>query len=314
VPGDNKVHQSDGQAGTVWVGRGVNFDDLFLCGYNYGLWMNNPDGEEALLAVATTLMSQWKPTFIRVSLGMNSYDPVVDWSPGSAYRASMTNVVNTLGSHPGTYVLVTVRSHTSMVDAGGNPCAGGGDDAICIPTAGTDDTYRGLVDAFKDAPYVLFGVANEPGGLSATDQALRDSMSHVVDVIRAEEDKLGVPHHLVSVQGNQWTSKIGFYSAAPLPQDNVVYEYHSYPPSATGDSGYTWPNIPVIIGEYGPSGADPSFASAFYADIEAKQIPNLAWTLSGYSNCTPDLVNVTHDASLSTTAWGSVVKSYLLAH
>jgi len=225
----------------------------------------------------------------------------------------MTNVVDTIGAHPGTYVLVTLRSEATMVDAGGSPCAGGGDDAICIPTAATDDTYRALVDAFQDKGYVLFGVANEPGGLSATNQVLSDRMSHVVDVIRAEEDLLGVPHHIVSVQGNQWTSKIGFYSSAPLPQDNVVYEYHSYPPQATGDSGYTWPNIPVIIGEYGPGG-DLTFASAFHADVEAKQIPNLAWSLSAYSNCTPDLVKVTFDDSLQSTAWGDVVKSYLLAH
>ena len=312
VPGDNKVHVADG-AGTVWMGRGVNLDDLFLCGYNYGLWMDNPDGEQSLLSVVDTLMTEWKPTFVRVSLGMNSYDPVVDWAPGSAYRASMTNVVNAIGAHPGAYVLVTLRSEVTMVDASSNPCAGGGDDAICIPTPATDDVYRGLVAAFKDAPFVLFGVANEPGGQSSSDQELWDSMSHAVDVIRAEEDLLGVPHHLVAVQGNQWTSKLGYYSGKPLPQDNVVYEYHSYPPSATGNGGYTWPNIPVIIGEYGPGG-DVSFVDAFYADVEAKQIPNLAWTLSAYSNCAPDLVNVTFDPSLQTTAWGAAVKSYLLAH
>ena len=313
IPGDNKIHVADGGAGTVWMGRGVNLDDIFLCGYNYGLWMDNPDGEQSLLSVVDTMMTEWKPTFVRVSLAMNSFDPVVDWAPGSAYRASMTHVVNAIGAHPGTYVLVTLRSAVTMVDAFGNPCAGGGDDAICIPTPGTDDVYRGLVDAFKDAPFVLFGVANEPGGQSSSDQDLWDSMSHAVDVIRAEEDLLGVPHHIVSVQGNQWTSKIGYYSGKPLPQDNVVYEYHSYPPVATGNNGYTWPNIPVIVGEYGPAG-DPSAVDPFHADVEVKQIPNLAWTLSAYSNCSPDLVKVTFDSSLQATAWGAKVKSYLLAH
>ena len=73
-------------------------------------------------------------------------------------------------------------------------------------------------------------------------------------------------------------------------------------------------NVPVIIGEYGPLGSDTSFAAAFYADVEAKQIPNLAWSLSPYSNCSPDLTQVTHDASLTTTPWGNVVKTYLQAH
>jgi hypothetical protein len=306
LPDDPRIHVSGG----VWMGRGVNIDDLFLCGYNYGLWMTSPDGEQALLDVVDHLMTAWKPTFVRVSLGMNSYAPTVGWDAASAYATSMTKVVDALGAHPGTYVLVTLRSDTTMVDTNGNPC-GQGDDAVCLPTNATDEVYRALVTSFQDAPHVLFGISNEPGGLSATDQDLRARMDHAVSVIRAKEDALGVPHHLVSVQGNQWTSKIGFYAGAPLPYDNVVYEYHSYPPDA---AGYTQGNLPVIIGEYGPLGTDSSFAAAFHADVEAKQIPNLAWDLAPYSDCAPDLVQANHTSTLTTTPWGDVVKAYLLAH
>jgi hypothetical protein len=137
-------------------------------------------------------------------------------------------------------------------------------------------------------------------------------MRHAVGVIRAEEDRLGVAHHLVSVQGNGWTSDIGFYATTPplIPYDNVVYEVHGYPPAA---SSYTYAGIPVIIGEYGslPSGG----AASFYADLEAKQIPNLAWDFDSYSDCAPDLLNVTQSASsLTPTAWGLIVQAYLLAH
>ncbi|MBI4957262.1 MAG: cellulase family glycosylhydrolase, partial [Myxococcales bacterium] len=309
-PGDTHVYRSDGQAGTVWMGRGLNVDDLFLCGYNYGFWMSNPDGAAALQAVLDAVIASWGPTFFRVSLGMNSYAPVVDWTSNNAYKSAMTSIIDSLGAHPGVYVLVSVRSDTTMIEPGGATC-GQGDDAVCLPTNATDDVYRALVQSFADAPYVLFGIANEPGGMSSSNQDIRARMDHAVAAIRAEEDALGVPHHLVSVQGNQWTSQIGFYDAAPLPYDNVVYEYHSYPPDA---AGYTMSNVPVIIGEYGPLGGDTSFASAFYADVEAKQIPNLAWTLSAYSNCTPDLLQVTHDATLTTTAWGGIVRTYLQAH
>ena len=120
-------------------------------------------------------------------------------------------------------------------------------------------------------------------------------------------------HHPVEPEQPRYGINQAIELMRTLPQDNVVYEYHSYPPSATGDNGYTWPNIPVIVGEYGPGG-DLSFADAFHADVEAKQIPNLAWTLSAYSNCAPDLVKVTFDPSLQATAWGATVKSYLLAH
>src|SRR5689334_4998264 len=39
VQDDTHVHRSTGQGDEIWVGRGVNVDDLFLCGYNYGFWM-----------------------------------------------------------------------------------------------------------------------------------------------------------------------------------------------------------------------------------------------------------------------------------
>ena len=41
-------------------------------------------------------------------------------------------------------------------------------------------------------------------------------MDHATTVIRNEENKLGVPHHIVSVQGNSWTSDISFYGTSPL--------------------------------------------------------------------------------------------------
>jgi hypothetical protein len=308
----NKVYVSDGSSGTVWTGRGVNIDDLFLCGYNSTLSMDSSSGEKAMLEMFAKMMTEWKPTFVRVSLGMNSYT-VVSWIGSSKYKTAMTNVINSIGAYPGTYVLVTLRSDTTMVDTDGAVC-GQNDDAVCLPTNATDDVYRELVSTFGNAPYVLFGIANEPGGMSAKDKDLSNTMSHAVAVIREQEDKLGVPHHIVAVQGNQWTSRIGFYNSAPLPYDNVVYEYHSYPPEATGEYGYTQSNIPVIIGEYGPLNSDLTFADTFLVDIEGKQIPSLAWDLSPYSNCAPDLVQVTHSSTLTANDWGKKVKNYLLAH
>ena len=311
VPGSNKIYVSHGSSGTVWMGRGVNMDDVFLCGYDSGLWMSNP--EQALTGMLASLMSGWKPTFLRISLSMDSYTPYdISWkNDTSQYRTRMTSLVDAVGTYPNTYVLVTLRSETSMVDGNSQQCAHGGDDAVCIPTASTDDVYRAIVDTFKDKAYVLFGVSNEPGGNVATNNQLSAAMSHAVGVIRAEEDLLGVPHHLVSVQGNDWTSTIGFYDSAPLPFDDVVYEYHSYPPDSTG---YTQAHIPVIIGEYGPAGTNLSWTTNFYVDVESKQIPNLAWDLDTYNNCAPDVATVTNTTSITPSAWGQVVQAYLTAH
>jgi hypothetical protein len=285
------------------MGRGVNMDDLFLCGYNVGLWMTSP--EQTLQTLVSGLMSAWKPNFVRVSLAMDSFDPVVSWiSNASQYKTPMTNVINAIGAYPNTYVLVTLRTDASMNGSGGS------DDAIYSPTAATDSTYVALVDTFANSSFVMFGVSNEPGGNTLSNSTLAAAMNHAVGTIRAEEDRLGVPHHIVSVQGNNWTSSIGFYSTTPLTYDNVVYEVHGYPP-ATSD--YTYSNIPVIIGEYGT--LTTSSATGFYADLETKQISNLAWDFDPYSNCAPDLLNVNQSATnLTPTAWGTIVKNYLLAH
>ena len=84
---------------------------------------------------------------------------------------------------------------------------------------------------------------------------------------------------------------------------------HGYPPPT---ASYTYANIPVILGEYGSL---TRHATAFYADVEAKQIPNLAWDFESYSDCAPDLLTVNHSATnLAPTTWGATVKTYLLAH
>jgi hypothetical protein len=300
------------------MGRGVNTDDIFLCGYDNSLWMTAPD--QTVEKIVSGLMSAWKPSFIRISLAMDSYGTVVSWlSDASKYATPMTHVINAIGANAGVHVLVTLRSDASMIGqdtVDGDPEATGlPSDSTTTPNAtlwptGTDAVYVALVDAFASSGLVLFGLTNEPGGNKLSNATIVAAMTHAVGVIRTEEDRLGVPHHIVSVQGNGWTSDISFYAASPLPFDNVVYEVHGYPPTA---SSYTYSNIPVIIGEYGS--LTNTNAPALYADLETKHIPNLAWDFDPYSNCAPDLVNVTSTASpLTPSTWGTIVQSYLLAH
>jgi hypothetical protein len=313
-----KILVSNGTAsGAPWMGRGVNIDDLFLCGYNSSLWMTAPD--QTVESIASDLITNWKPSFVRISLAMSSFGTVVSWvnNPGQ-YRTPMTNAIDAITAK-GVYVLVTLRSDASMIgqDPSNAEPTGLPSDSTTTPNAaqfptGTDATYQALVDAFAQSGHVLFGLTNEPGGNTLSNTRLAAAMNHAVGTIRAEEDKLGVPHHLVSVQGNSWTSDISFYAAVPSPitHDNVVYEVHGYPPAT---SSYTYSNIPVIIGEYGS--VSGSAATALYADLEAKQIPNLAWDFEPYSDCSPDLVDVTQSAtSVTATSWGMTVQAYLSAH
>ena len=312
-----KIYESNGSGGgSPWMGRGVNIDDIFLCGYDNTLWMTNPD--QTLETIVSGLMSAWKPTFVRISLGMDSNPTVVSWLSNPAqYKTPMTGVIQAIGANAGVHVLVTLRSDASMIGqdtVDGDPEATGlPSDSTTTPSAtqfptGTDATYVALVDTFASDGFVLFGLTNEPGGNKDSSATIAAAMSHAVGVIRAEEDRLGVPHHVVSVQGNDWTSDISTYATTPLPYDNVVYEVHGYPPAP---ASYTYSNIPVIIGEYGSL----TDSAAFYADVESKQIPNLAWDFEPYSDCSPDLLNVTTSATtLTPTAWGTTVQTYLLAH
>jgi hypothetical protein len=310
----NQIYVSNGTAaGTPWMGRGVNIDDMFFCGYNNSLWMTAAD--QTLKTVVTGLMSAWKPNFVRISLSMDSYVTVTSWLTDDAqYKTPMTGVIDAIGANPNTYVLVTLRSDASMIeqdkDAGDAEATGVPSDSTNTPDTkafptGTDAVYVALVDSFAHDNFVLFGLTNEPGGNELPADKISAAMSHAVSTIRAEEDKLGVPHHLVSVQGFGWSGDISVYGKQPLPQDNVVYEVHGYPPS-TGS--YTYANIPVIIGEYGSL----SDATGFYKDVEAKEIPNLAWDFDAFSNCSPDLLEITTDATkLNPTDWGMTVQTYL---
>jgi hypothetical protein len=314
----NKIHVSDGKGGgSVWVGRGVNVDDIFMCGYNYTLWMESP--EDAVTTMLTGLMRDWKPTFLRVSLAMASFGTTVSWLEDPAtYRQPMTEAINAMLAYPNTYVLVTLRSDGSMIlhdEEHGNPEATGlPSDSTNTPNAaefpdGTDAVYRALVQTFGASKNVLFGITNEPGGNLQSDERIRSAMVHAVDTIRAEEDRLGMRHHVIAVQGQGWTGDISYYATRPLTQDNIVYEVHGYPPPP---SAYTYSNLPVILGEYG---SIEDMAPAFYADIESKQISSLAWDFSPFSNCAPDLVEVTQDPTeLVPTAWGEIVQDYLLEH
>ncbi|MCL2448172.1 MAG: cellulase family glycosylhydrolase [Polyangiaceae bacterium] len=294
----NQIYVSDGAGGgSPWMGRGVNIDDLFLCGYNDNL--QDSKAPQAIEGIASSAVSDWGANFVRVSLGMASYPTHVSWLTDSTYKTTMTQVVSSLGA-ANAHVLVTLRTDDSFV--GQSPSD---PEPTGVPSTGTDAVYVALVDSFANAGYVMFGLSNEPGGNQSDESSIVAAMTHAVSVIRAEEDRLGVPHHLVSVQGAGYTSDVSFYSKTPLAFDNVVYEVHGYPPAT---SSYTYSNIPVIIGEYGSL----KDSASFFADVEAKHIPNLAWDLEPFSNCAPDLVTVNDNAtSQSPTDWGNTVKKYL---
>jgi len=133
------------------MGRGVNVDDIYLCGYNNTLWMTASD--QSFQTMMSGLITNWKPTFVRVSLGMNSYPTVTSWLSNPAqFKTPMTNIINSLGAHPNVYVLVTLRTDASMVGPDGATQLP--TDSTTTPNAttfpnGTDPVYVALVDSLQ---------------------------------------------------------------------------------------------------------------------------------------------------------------------
>jgi hypothetical protein len=321
---DRTLFVSQGSAGTPWVGRGVNVDDIFLCGFNDTLYLPDPVGTE--VTMLRTLVDDWRPNLLRLSLSMRSYATTASWlsDPGK-YAEPVTAVVDALVASSGMHVLVTLRSDASMLV--GNPADV---DATYLPSdrdttpdrerfpTGTDAVYVALVDTFARAGSVLFGLANEPGGMQKSDAVVAAAMGHAVGTIRAEEDRLGVPHHVIAVQGSRYSSDLRVYAQTPAPirDDNVVYELHYYPSTGrqTPDDYSIADRLPLIVGEYGGF-ADDAAQRAFYEDMDARHLSSLAWDFEAFSDCAPDLVEVTRDATqVRATAWGSRVKDYLTSH
>jgi hypothetical protein len=164
------------------------------------------------------------------------------------------------------------------------------------PSSETHRVYRRLLYLFKNDPYVMFGLANEPtGSLNVTDTVrsrVRQEMLDAVLAIRAEEERL-----LVTAQGQQvmsvqtpdgFSNDVQFYVTNPLPTDlNIVYELHMYTPNYRqlfNDARRA--SVPVIMGEFS---AEQAFSGALQLnELQAM----LQWMSNEGDNQTPELQNI----------------------
>lgn len=307
--------------GSKFQARGANLQDTRQC---ERCTYTAPSVSEMKHRI-DALVDDWHANFIRLTLQSAADDggfrqqwkTVLD---DPEYLADIVEIVDYISSK-NAYVLVSIWNDPSL-------------DALGWPTAQTRMELEALVGALGDKPHVLFGVSNEPQSNfdGMLDDEVWDAMNAAVQAIRDKETELGVPHHVVSVQGTQaWARVLTYYIAHPIAAGggaNVAYETHVYDPEAEFAARFETPavTLPVIIGEFGPTG---NFGGAEMTDddckalmkrAEAISVPWLAWTF--HHACPPNLIQEIGDASdqcgglpggmeVKPTAWGQIIKDRL---
>lgn len=108
---------------------------------------------------------------------------------------------------------------------------------------------------FKDTPYVIFEIFNEPADISAADW--RKNAQVLVDAIRSTGAE-----QLIIVGGIEYSRDLSWVEKTPIEGMNLAYASHIYP----AHSKYSWDKwfgnvaeqYPVIMTEWGWMEADPS--------------------------------------------------------
>ena len=301
----NRILRSDGR---TWHGRGANLHDTRSC----DACTHEPPSVPEVERRIDELVDVWKANFIRLDLesyasssGRVQWQTVLD-DPG--YLADVGSIVDYIATKPGVYVMLSIWNDPTLSSIG-------------WPQGTTNYELATLAATFASAPHVLFGVSNEPQSNSdgALDAQVWAAMNAAVAAIRAVEDEVRVPHHIVAVQGTRdWGRQLDYYLTHPITAGggtNVAYETHVYDPATDFPALFETAakTLPVIIGEFGPSqGMSETDASALLQAAEQMEIPHLAWTF--HMRCSPNLLvdnsggGCGRGMPLQPTSWGKLVK------
>ena len=290
--------------GEVWHVRGVNIEDPNSRGAcdttsNTTLTL----AKEEVIRRVGVAATQWNVTGIRLAM----YDV-----GGSSYIDSLVEIINTATTKYNLYVLLSVQFDPSQDPKGMEGLPGVEE----IPTSATVSVWERIAPALVANPRVLFGITNEPhcdeNSCSASYIAnVKSGMIAVITAIRNIEQAMNCqfPHIIVAQGCSGYASDVSCYVGAPLGDPQVAYEIHVYnSPSDLGQTSYAeqvWgpsEQIPLIIGEYGPSLNPEARLTMNFTDLltfvmgaENRSISYMAWTF--HSSCQPNLLAATGNSS-----------------
>ncbi len=196
-------------------------------------------------------------------------------------------------------------------------------------TSWTKTFWADMARRYKDNPYVLFELYNEPvppetGGVGPTSLRWRDWAQ-----VRCDEIREIAPDTIIMVGGPHYTQWMGWPALSPIRGKNIAYVWHCYPGGwyidASGRNldqggwqlhgGQTADKYPLFITEFGFGSANynetqgelSSFGLPFKAWAERKGVSWTAWVIDHQWHP----VMLADNTFTRTTVFGQMVKDWL---
>lgn len=298
-------------------GRGANVHDTRSC-WACAWEAPNPAEVERRM---DWLLDEWHGSFVRVSLesyapgGAEVLDGAVQWQgvlDDAAYLGDLQRIVRHVGDRERVAVLLSLWVDPTLSPTG-------------LPTDATRAVWERLAETFAGDGHVIFGLVDGPAGNTdgVLDAQVWEAMNQTVATIREVETRLGVPPHLIAVQGTrEGGADLRYYVEHPIEAgggQSIVYDAHikDRPEALAARVLEPAATLPVIVGAFSPAAPYTLADCGTLMDAaDARQIPYLAWTF--HESCTPSLVEApasgaacAADFALEPTAWGQLVKDRL---
>ena len=300
-----------------------------ICGVNIASleWQNGGDHVQESVNRAIT---DWKVSLIRLPLAQDRwFGKMKDQKDnGAAYRAIVDNLVDTCAA---AHVYMDLDLHWS--DCGKWVNEGGKLGQHNLPDENSVIFWRDLATRYKNHPYVIFGLYNEPhdvswvvwlNGGTATDipaqwnpnqtkttyQAV--GVQKLYDTVRATGAQ-----NIVTVSGLDWGYDLsGVLQGYAIKGTNFWYETHPYPNKKDWDKcfGKVSGTYPVYVGEWGFGGHGLGntngleYARNLMAYIEPHRLHWTAWDF--HTAAGPTLIK---NWNYEPTVFGQFVKAQLVA-
>jgi endoglucanase len=231
---------------------------------------------------------------IRIPFLWERYQPTFQ-SVDQAYQKAFEEVVN-YTTKAGAYALIDPHNYNRYRD---QPIG-----TSSVPVSAFRDFWIVLANRFRNNPKVIFGLMNEPNGV--TTESVLTAMQSAINGIRSTGSK-----HLIFVPGNAWTgawswtqnwygtSNANVMGKIKDPANNMVFELHQYldqgysgtvaeclsswNPSALLDATTNWmrqSKARAFIGEFGFGPSDNCLRNgdSFLNYLEANSDVYVGWT------------------------------------